>query len=396
MKRILCVTEYRGILSSYLLEDGVLAELRPIEEGSELGKITVAVVEKVLPSISAAFLQIKGNAPLYYPLNENDGRHIFIRHGKKEKLSPGDTLLVQIQREPIKNKLALASADITLTGDTVIVNRTGVCGISSKISDPETKHKLSAMGKELLKSEGAEDAGLIFRTVSADVEEKTVREETIKLLCKQKEIIDAAMHATPGSVLYEKEPAILSELHSLRVKHPEDELLFVTDSRDVFERMQMHIDSDLKNIEIKLHEDDNLSLTSLYDLVRQADKALERTVNLKSGGNLVIEPTEALTVIDVNTAKAIRGHSMEETFRKINREAAKMAARLIRLRNLSGIILIDFINMKKEEDTEELISFLKEELAKDPGRAVFHDMTKLGLCEITRKKVSPPLHEIYR
>lgn len=398
MKRTICITTYHDMPTAFLLEDGLLMEVHPLRSSSRLGQIVAATVEKVVPSLSAAFLEIKGEKPLYYPLNENEDRHIFIRHGKKDRVAAGDVVLVQIQREPIKQKLALASADLTLTGETVIVNRTGVCGISSKITDPAERAELSRLGKALMEEAGDDQAGLIFRTAAETADEETVREETIKLLCKQKEIIQASRYAMSGSVLYEQDSPLISDIRGWLGRCREDRLEAVTDIPEIYGRLisAFSAETEQDRLIVSLYEDENLSLCSLFDLPRQVEQALKKTVVLKSGGNLVIEPTEALTVIDVNTAKAIRGHSMEETFRKINREAAKMAARQIRLRNLSGIILIDFINMKKEENTEELIGFLRSELAKDPGRAVFHDVTKLGLCEITRKKVSPPLHEIYR
>ena len=145
---------------------------------------------------------------------------------------------------------------------------------------------------------------------------------------------------------------------------------------------------------LEFYEDSNYPLEKLAGIKTKLDKALSKRVWLKSGGNLVIEPTEALTVIDVNTGKAIEGkRNKETTFFKVNCEAAKEAARQIRLRNLSGIIIIDFINMKNSDNNLALLHSLREWTADDPVTTKVIDMTPLGLVEITRKKIHMPLSE---
>ena len=144
---------------------------------------------------------------------------------------------------------------------------------------------------------------------------------------------------------------------------------------------------------LRYYADPSLSLSGLYNLASKRKEAFERRVWLKSGGYLVIEPTEALTVIDVNSGKYIGKKAARDTFRLINAEAAVEIARQLRLRNLSGIILVDFINMERKEDEKELMHLLALELKKDPIKAAVIDMTPLGLVELTRKKVRKPLRE---
>ena len=145
---------------------------------------------------------------------------------------------------------------------------------------------------------------------------------------------------------------------------------------------------------LSLYTDENLPLMKLYRLESVLKSATDRRVWMKSGGYLVIEPTEALTVIDVNTGKYTGKKTPAETILKINLEAAHEVARQLSLRNLSGIIIVDFIDMESKEDQETLMRTLGEELSRDPVKTILVDMTRLGLVEITRKKVRRPLHEI--
>ena len=146
---------------------------------------------------------------------------------------------------------------------------------------------------------------------------------------------------------------------------------------------------------MSLYTDENLPLMKLYRLESVLKSATDRRVWMKSGGYLVIEPTEALTVIDVNSGKSIKGKNAEEQFLKINIEAAKEIARQLRLRNISGIVMIDFINMKEESHNHELMKNLAEYVRTDPVRTTVVDMTKLGLVELTRQKGKRALHEVF-
>ena len=163
----------------------------------------------------------------------------------------------------------------------------------------------------------------------------------------------------------------------------------VTDEREIYDELTNVPPAD---IQVRFYED-SYPLVSLYNLETSLERALGKTVWLKSGGYLVIEPTEAMTVIDVNTGKNIEKKSPEETYFKTNLEAATEIAFQLRLRNLSGIIIVDFIDMKEEEHNTELLNAFRQHLNQDPVKTTLVDMTALGLVEITRKKIRQPLHE---
>ena len=170
----------------------------------------------------------------------------------------------------------------------------------------------------------------------------------------------------------------------------------LTDIPEYYGQMRSYLEAEQPEDigKLQLYEDPTLPLLKLYSLEAAMESALSRRVWLKSGGYLVIEPTEALTVIDVNTGKYAGKKNMEEAVLKINLEAAVETARQLCLRNLSGIIIVDFIDMAPEEHKKLLLDTLEAELKKDPVKTVLVEMTKLGLVEITRKKVRKPLHEM--
>ena len=198
------------------------------------------------------------------------------------------------------------------------------------------------------------------------------------------ELMDYSEYKTRFSCLYREASFYLKYIRSLELSNFER---IVTDLQSVYEELYP-----IYGDKVELYSDDSYSLDKLLGISTKLLKANEKKVWLKSGGNLVIEPTEALTVIDVNTGKAVDGRRKKETtFYKINCEAAIEAARQIRMRNLSGIILIDFIDMKEQEHVEELMQLLRMKLSEDKVKTVLVDITKLGLVEITRMKKNPPL-----
>ena len=170
----------------------------------------------------------------------------------------------------------------------------------------------------------------------------------------------------------------------------------VTDRKEMYDELKTYESERGDKLNIRFYQDTFLSLSSLYSLEKKLENALSSHVWLKSGGFLVIEPTEALTVIDVNSGKYVAGRDADETFRKINLEAAEEVARQLRLRNLSGIIIVDFINMRSGQYRQELLHHMKELTAKDRISTRIIDITPLGLMEITRKKINKPLREQFK
>ena len=235
--------------------------------------------------------------------------------------------------------------------------------------------------------------GVILRTEAA----KLPKEELSKEIRTQENrligLLDRAKTRTCFSRLMESDPGILAGFSHVRWESLAE---IVTDIPKVWDRIRAYLlekEPDILSC-LRFYEDGQFPLTKLYSLEQVMDRALSQKVWLKSGGSLIIQPTEALTVIDVNTGRSVSGN--QEQYLKLNLEAAKEAARQIRLRNLSGIILIDFINLSGQEDRELLLHTMRELTAADPVKTEVIDLTKLDLMEITRKKGRPPLYEAIR
>lgn len=206
----------------------------------------------------------------------------------------------------------------------------------------------------------------------------------------EEEQIQKALHRTCFSCVKEAP----DELELLLTGSYSDSFTeIVTDDSSYYEELQKICSSLNLSVPLRLYQDTKLSLSAVYGLQSKMDIALERRIWLKSGAYLIIEPTEALTVIDVNTGKFDANKDADETFRKINLEAAEEIALQLRLRNLSGIVLVDFINLKAKEDKTALLNYLKELVQDDPIKTTVVDMTALGLVEVTRKRVDKPLRE---
>ena len=387
------ITEINSKKTGFLLEDNSLVRACSLYNESLLGNVYTAKVVNYVPSINAAFLDAGTGDYLYYSLHDNTS-HLFTQHGNKDKVCMGDELLVQISKDPIKTKKGVATSDIELNGKYIILNRSNDVGISHKISDAETRNNLKSKVQSALDEYNArykaEDKdmclGAIIRTSAEFVSDDELLFELNTLVHTMNGIIDLAKHSVVKKLIYSPDRSIKSELIDIKNKKKYDSFNIITDLEDEYNLLSVDFGSD-----IKLYNDDMVSLHKVYNLEDKLQKGFDRFVYLKSGGSIIVEPTEALTVIDVNTGKAIKGKNTENSFLKINKEAAETIARIIRLRNISGIIIIDFISMKKAESIKELIDHLKRQLEKDEVRVTYVDMTPLGLVELTRKKEAKPL-----
>ncbi len=394
--RKLIITHYeekekRGILSALLEEDTVMElSLEPEERPSLLGNIYIGKVKNLAPQIGAAFVEIARNRVCYYSLQENPSPVIVNRRhtDTKKPLVQGDELIVQVSREALKTKAPAVTSNLSFPGKyLVLTSEKGVLGVSAKLSNPE-KLRL----KKILAPLCDGSFGLIARTNAAGADKEVLEEELIRLRKEYEEVMKKGTSRTCFSLLSREEPAFLTTLRRI----PRDTLSgILTDDpavyRDLQEYMQNAQTEDLQRL--RLYEDVQLPLIKLYSLEKALKDALKERVWLASGGYLVIQPTEALTVVDVNTGKFERGKKRENTFRRINQEAALETARQLRLRNISGIIVIDFIDMESDKDKEKLMAILSQELKKDPVKTVLVDMTKLNLVELTRKKTRKSLSE---
>lgn len=354
---------------------------------SLVGNIYIGKVRKVQKNIDATFIEIAGRQQCYFSIAANP-QVIYTKKGNCAKLAEGDELLVQVTRDALKTKLPALTGNIELPGQYLVLtandNRIGLSGKLSK----EKKEQL----REWIRPFIRDTHGFIVRTNAGEATKEELEREAEKLEKQYGHLLKIAPHRTCFSQLLGQEPVWIEMMRNTYTAELQD---IVTDVPEIYTSLVSYLEeNDRQSLEkLRLYEDDMLPLYKLYRLEREFAQADSRQVWLKSGGYLVIDPTEALTVIDVNTGKYSGKKVRSETLRAINFEAAVEAARQIRLRNLSGIILIDFINMDNRKDQQELLDFLSGRLFADPVKTRLIDMTKLELVEITRKKVHKTLRE---
>ena len=353
-----------------------------------LNSIYVGKVQNIVANIGAAFIDI-GGVNCYYDLSQ--AKHAFFTNkiGKKP-LCIGDELVVQITREAAKTKAPTVSSNISFTGRYAVLTfgntRIGASAKIPKLQREELKAKL-----QVLKNE---DYGIILRTNAKDVPFEVVLDEIKKLQNRLEHLKETAMHRTCFSCLEAAVKPYIADLKNVYLDGLEE---IIVEDGDVFEEVRSYLETEQPEslTILRKYEDRALSLAALYNLRKVRERALNKHVWLKHGGYLVIEPTEALTVVDVNSGKDISKKNTVESYLKINMEAAQEIAKQMRLRNLSGIILIDFINLDDEEAMQKLLKSFRYYLSKDPIQATLIDVTGLQLVEVTRKKVRKPLYEYH-
>lgn len=390
-----------GILS-LLLTNGRLTELSVWPAESEqaaapLNGIYVGKVMNVAKNINAAFVELTKGQRAFLPLSHAENACILNRKADGRVLA-GDELLVQVEREAVKTKEPVLTMEISIAGRYAVVfpgKERGRLQFSGKLSDEERLSIARACSEAGITEEILASCSLIVRTNAAELSDcgyEPLIAEAKALLALASALWQTAGTRTCYSCLYRPESGFLTAVRDTPQEQYEE---ILTDDKQLYEQLHAWLERSYPEVlgRLRLYEDTSLSLASLYGLPKKLREALEKRVWLKSGGYLVIEPTEALTVIDVNSGKYTGKKGMRDTFRLINREAALEIARQLRLRNLSGIILVDFISMDNKEDERELLHLLSAELKKDPVRTAVVDMTALGLVELTRKKVRRSLYE---
>ena len=357
------------------------------EERSLIGNIYVGKVKNIVKNIDAAFVEIKKGILCFLPLNETEDA-IFANHKENSKLVVGDELLVQVLKDGVKTKAPVVSTNLNFTGRYFVftTKRKDEIGVSNKLNAEDAKRLQEYVQKK------DTDFGVIIRTNAKVASEEELDREFEHLKEVYEKVVSFGVHKTVFSLLMQDEAPYIKQLRNIRQDELEE---IVTDDKEIYEQahdfLKFHQPGDLDKL--RLYEDPSYSLWKLYGLETMIDDATRTRVWLKSGGYLVIEPTEALTVVDVNTGKYEGNKNADATFLKINTEAAIETARQMRLRNISGIVIIDFIDMKNEADRLEVLSALNKELKKDPVKAQLVDMTKLNLAEVTRKKIKRSLRE---
>ena len=379
-----------------LSEEERIVEIRleSDQEKSILGNIYTGQVENIASNIQAAFVQIEPGKRCYYSLAEAQ-RAVFSA-GRKGNgpLRPGDELLVQVSRDAMKGKLPALTSNLNFTGRYLVLT-TGdkKFGLSSKLA-LEDRHRLSGWLKEEAERPDKE-FGIIVRTNAADASKEEILKELEWLKGRYHKAVVQGRNRTCFSLVLETEPFYVAAVRDAYGRDLDEIITDVPEIREMILGYLEEISPELKE-KLRFYQDKLLPLYKLYRVETALDTIQKEKVWLNSGGFLVIQQTEAFVSIDVNSGKYTGKKKMEETFRKINLEAAAEIGRQLRLRNLSGIILIDFINMENPDHRDELFHVLQKLLRKDPIKSRAIDITPVHILEMTRKKVRRPVIEDIR
>lgn len=392
------ITQVGVLEDDLLVEHFVTTETRP----SQIGNIYLGRVQNVLPSMEAAFVDIgQGRNGVLYA-GDIDWRALGIGgRGRKVEnaLKSGDQVLVQVAKDPIGHKGARLTTQISLAGRFLVYVPGGrSAGISRKLPAPERK-RLKGILERVIPGDG----GAIIRTAAENVSEEDIASDVNRLHSLWEDISARAAHekATKGAkpvTLYE-EPDLLIKV--VRDLFNEDFSTLVVDGKRSYNTVSAYVDSmahDLADrvVRYDARDHDGEDAFSAYRIDEQLQKALGRKVWLPSGGTLVIDRTEAMTVIDVNTGKFTgSGGNLEETVTRNNLEAAEEIVRQMRLRDIGGMIVVDFIDMVLPENQDLVLRRLKEALGRDRTRHQVSEVTSLGLVQMTRKRVGTGLIETF-
>lgn len=364
-----------------LKENGELTEIiYESNDGFEPGNIYVGRVAKVLKG-QFIFIEIGDKRTAFLQPDINKESAIYNEKGKI-RIKEGDSILVQISKPAVDEKGAVVTTRFNLTGKycVLIANDRGI-GVSKKIKNEDKRQELKALAADIL----SEDFGVVMRTCCEAAEMNDIKKELEALKNKAKEFIERASCIKPPALICEE---ISPSARAVRDLSSLGETEVIVNNKDLFNTLKLQ--TGVENITFYDKSD---PMFHYYSIESGIEKALHRRIWLKSGGYIVIDYTEAMNVIDVNSGK-MTGKHLKDFALKVNLEAAEEAARQIRLRNLTGMIIIDFIDMDRQEDVEQVSNRLKECIAKDRITTSLVGMTSLGLMQLTRKKIGLPLHKI--
>ena len=364
-------------------------ELAPPEENRLLGSIHVGKVQKVLSGLKGAFVEIEGKLPCYYAM-EKEHHPIFRNEKKTDELKAGDELLVQVIREAMKLKAPSVSSNLSFPGEyLVLTTENQKVGVSSRIPQPE-RERLKEEITGLLPP--SRDYGVIVRTNAPSAPPGFLARELTRLEAQKDAVLKKGMYSPCHTRIQNGDSRPEEAVKSCVWEELEK---IVTDDPEIFSELSGYVEQihPGEGGRVQLYEDRLLPLYKLFSLEAGLERALSERVWLKSGGFLMIQQTEACTVIDVNSGKQISARSKGSLIHELNQEAARECARQIRLRNLSGILLIDFVNMTGEDDRGQLLALMRNLVKTDRVTTRAVDVTALGLMELTRKKEKKTLRE---
>ena len=395
--RILIFSEESG-LTAFFLENGRIAGVwKEKKESVRVGDIYLGRISHYAANIDAYYIEVIKGINCFLPADEIIKRKSLgnteQQKEKTSRLHVGDELLVQVKKEAYKKKLAYVTTRLELAGKySVVSNESAGVHYSKKIAHQDKERLISLMEKNI--SEAATDLRVLLRTAAAECQDfSSILQEIGEHAKILQQITASAFHTYPLRKVYGNRSLLEMLFTEGKVKK---ETKLVTKDKEAFEKITELCGTygfDAKQQAV-LYPEDELPLPVLYNLKSKLQEITEEKVWLPSGGSLYIVPTEALVVIDVNTGKCVLKGDSEDTFLKINLEASREIAFQIQARNLSGIILVDFINMKSENNATILLDDLKMRLKSCSPPGIVVDITKLGLVEITREKKRPDIYEI--
>lgn len=379
-----------------LLDNGVLQEVhieRSLHHGL-IGNIYKGRINRLLPGIQAAFVDIGLERSAFLHVKDVTGYEKLLKNSQnasdvdiRDLLRQGQEILVQVYKDPLGTKGARITTEFTIPSRYLVFTpNIQQVAVSQKITDEAERQRLISM------IEPDPAGGFIFRTAAEGVTQEEVNSEKEFLITLWSELSERGRQAKSGEIVYEEIPIVLRvlrdlvgyEIEKIRVDH----LQTVNEMRHFAERYV----PDLVD-RIEYYEGEH-PIFDIYSVEDELQKALQRKVYLKSGGHLIFDQTEAMTTIDVNTGAYLGAGNLEQTIFKTNLEAVEVIARQIRLRNLGGIIIMDFIDMMEDIHKEHILESLKKALAKDTARTQISELSSLGLVQITRKRARESLEHI--
>jgi ribonuclease E len=395
VNRVMCVREHGDRTQIAVLEDGILVEhyVNRAESSSMVGNVYLGKVQNVLPSMEAAFVDVgRGRNAVLYAGEVNWEAAGLEGQPKRIELAlkSGDPVLVQVTKDPIGHKGARLTSQISLPGRFLVyVPEGSMTGISRKLPDTERSRL-----KGILKDVVPEGAGVIVRTAAEGASEEQLTSDVTRLTAQWAEITKKAKSASPPTLLY-GEPDLAIKV--VRDIFNEDFTTLLVQGESTWATLSDYIGWVAPDLLGKLQKwVEPTDLYAAHRIDEQLAKALDRKVWLPSGGSLVIDRTEAMTVVDVNTGKFTgQGGNLEETVTRNNLEAAEEIVRQLRLRDIGGIIVVDFIDMVLESNRDLVLRRLVECLGRDRTKHQVAEVTSLGLVQMTRKRIGQGLLEVF-
>jgi ribonuclease E len=384
-----------AVLEGRSLVEHYVGSLEPDDTAID-GNIYLGKVQNVLPGMEAAFVDVgtPKNGVLYRGDVAFDPSDVEESHPRIERLlKNGQSALVQVTKNPIGAKGARLTQEVSLAGRFVVMvpGEPETYGISKRLPDDERRRL-----RRLLEGLRPRDAGLIVRTAAEGATEVELARDVERLRAQWEQISKLAKRAKAPALVYQEPPLVV---RVIREEFTKEYRGVIIDDRDLYEQVRAYVEAIAPELAERVEyydaDEEGLPLYERYHVQEQLLKALDRKVWLPSGGSLIIEGTEALTVIDVNTGKNVGRSNLEETVYRNNLEAAEEVARQLRLRDIGGIIVVDFIDMEIAQNRDEVMRAFRAALARDKTRTQVFDLSELGLVEMTRKRISEGLVETF-